>query len=57
LQAAMSLPSIVVFPITQGIALIGGIVLMALIYKERINIFKVVGIILGLAVLLQSIFR
>ena len=57
LQAAMSLPAIVVFPIAQGIALIGGITLMAFVYKERINKFKATGIVLGLIVLLQAIFR
>jgi len=57
LQAAMCLPAIVVFPIVQGIALIGGVVLMALIYKERINKFKAVGIALGFAMIIQSILR
>jgi len=57
LQMAMKLPAIVVFPLTQGIALIGGVALMALIYKERINKFKIAGIALGLAIIVQSILR
>jgi hypothetical protein len=57
LQLAISLPAIVVFPVAQGIALIGGVVLMALIYKERINKFKVIEAILGLMVIIQAVFR
>lgn len=55
--SGMSLPAIVVFPVTQGIALIGGVLLTVLIYKEKFNTFKMVGFLLSLIVLMLAIFR
>ena len=54
---AMQLPAMVVFPVVQGISLVGGIFATALIYREHLNRWKIAGIILGLAVILLSVWR
>jgi len=54
---AMSLPTVVVLPITQGIPIIGGVIAMALIYRERFNRAKAISVLLALATLLLAIFR
>ncbi len=53
----MSLPVIVAFPVTLGIALIGGVALTAVFYHERLNTSKVVGWILGLILLVLVVAR
>jgi multidrug transporter EmrE-like cation transporter len=53
----MSLPVIVAFPVTQGIALVGGVVLTAVVYKERCNPAKALGLFLSLVVLLLAVLR
>ncbi len=53
----MSLPVMVAFPITQGIALIGGIALTAMLYREPVNASKIVGWLLGLALLALTVLR
>lgn len=55
--AAMALPSVNVFSIVLGIALLGGIVLTSIFYRERMNILKVTGLALGAGVLLSAILR
>jgi multidrug transporter EmrE-like cation transporter len=55
--SGMSLPAIVVFPVTQGIALVGGVLLTVLIYKEKFNSFKMTGFLLSIIVLMLAIFR
>jgi len=45
------LPSIVAFPISQGISLLGGVVLTAGLFRERLNLLKVFGLALGVVVL------
>ena len=53
----MSLPTTVSFPVTLSIALIGGVALTTLIYKESVNREKITGWILGLILLLLAVFR
>jgi multidrug transporter EmrE-like cation transporter len=53
----MSLPAIVAFPVTQGIALIGGVVLVGIVYRERLNPAKATGLLLSLVVLLVAVLR
>lgn len=57
LQGAMSLPAVVAFPIMQGLSLLGGVILTGCLYRERLNGFKALGIIAGLAVVLQAVLR
>ena len=57
LLKAMDLPAVVVYPICQGIPLIGGVIAMTLIYRERFNLAKVISLLLALATLLLAIFR
>ncbi|MFZ5517267.1 MAG: hypothetical protein ACOY90_11550 [Candidatus Zhuqueibacterota bacterium] len=54
---AMSLPATVVFPLTQGISLLGGVVLTAWIYKERLNKLMILGFGIGFLVLMLEAFR
>lgn len=57
LLLAMKLPAVVAFPVVQGVSLLGGICITALIYHEHLNRWKMAGIILGLAVILLSMWR
>jgi len=57
MQSAMSLPAIIVFPLVQGLSLIGGVGLMAYVYREKLNVFKIIGIISGLIVVILSVLR
>ena len=57
LLLAMKLPAVVAFPVIQGISFLGGIFTTALIYREYLNRWKITGIILGLAVILLSVWR
>ncbi len=57
MQAAMGLPAVIVFPLVQGVALMGGVLLIACVYRERLNRFKIVGLLLGLAVIVLSVVR
>jgi multidrug transporter EmrE-like cation transporter len=54
---AASLPTAVLFPITQGLGLLGGVVLATAIYRERLTPLKLLGLALGLAVLLTAGLR
>ena len=54
---AMSLPAVVILPISQGIPMIGGVIAMAILYRERFNAAKVISLVLALGVLLLTIFR
>lgn len=54
---SVSLPAMVTFPISQGIALLGGVVATKLVFGERFNLFKTLGLALGVAVLLACVFR
>lgn len=57
LLLAMELPAVVAFPVVQGVSFLGGICFTALIYQEHLNRWKITGIILGLAVILLSVWR
>jgi len=57
LLVAMKLPAVVAFPIVQGVSFLGGICVTAVIFKEHLNRWKITGIILGLAVILLSVWR
>jgi hypothetical protein len=57
LLSAMSLPSTMVFPLSASIALLGGVFLTSLIYGERLNRMKKMGVMLGLMSLILAIFR
>ncbi len=54
---AMSLPAVVVLPICLGLPLIGGVVAMTLLYRERFNRAKVISLFIIVALLLLTIFR
>lgn len=55
--AAVRLPAVVLFPLTQGVGLVGGVLLTTLLYRERLNPSKVLGLCLGAAVLLSASLR
>lgn len=57
MQAAMSLPAVVAFPLIQGLSLMGGVLLMAWVYRETLNGAKILGLIAGLAVMILSVLR
>lgn len=54
---AMSLPAPIVFPISASIALLGGVILTTHIYGEKFDLFKILGMAMGLVALLLAIFR
>ena len=57
LLSAMSLPSTIVFPLSASIALLGGVFLTSLMYGERLNQMKTIGVMLGLMALILAVFR
>lgn len=57
MMAAVSLPAMILFPISQGIALLGGITLTATIYHESLHPTKLLGFACGLIMLTIAIFR
>lgn len=57
MQAAMGLPAVIVFPLVQGLSLLGGVLLLSLIYREKFNWAKLAGVGFGLAVIVLSILR
>lgn len=57
MMAAVSLPAMILFPITQGIAMLGGIILTATIYRESLHPKKIFGFAVGLIMLTTAIFR
>ncbi|HEY3398983.1 MAG TPA: hypothetical protein VGM19_15145 [Armatimonadota bacterium] len=57
LMTALRLPAAEVFPISQGLSLVGGIALTAVLYHERFNKWKVLGVALALAVVLLAVLR
>lgn len=56
-MASLTLPSVVAFPINQGVALLGGVLLTAVFYRERFNPAKITGLALGVVVLLLGGLR
>jgi drug/metabolite transporter (DMT)-like permease len=57
LLGAMRISSTVVFPISSSIALLGGVFLTTLIYKELMGTLNVIGIAVGTAALILAVFR
>lgn len=57
MQLSMKLPAAIVFPIVQGGSLLGGVLLMAFIFKEKLNLWKAAGILLGCLVIILSVVR
>jgi drug/metabolite transporter (DMT)-like permease len=57
LLVAMKLPAVVAFPTIQGISFLGGICATALVFRERLNGWKILGILLGLTVIFLSVLR
>ena len=54
---AIRISATVVFPISSSIALLGGVFLAALIYKELMGTLNVIGIAVGTAALILAVFR
>ncbi|MHC4872621.1 MAG: DMT family transporter, partial [Planctomycetota bacterium] len=54
---AMVLPSSVVFPISAGVGMIGGVALTAAVYGEKINRWKVIGIVVSIASIAIAVMR
>ena len=57
LLPAMGLPAAVAFPVIQGISLLGGVLLTAVVFRERLNWRKGSGLLLGLALILLAVWR
>ncbi|MHB9025005.1 MAG: hypothetical protein ACYC7E_12680 [Armatimonadota bacterium] len=57
LLGAAVLPAIVVFPLIQGIALVGGTLLMVVLFSERLNLYKLGGLCCGGLVLALAVLR
>ena len=57
MQLAMGLPAAVVFPVVQGGSLLGGALLMAAVFHERMNAWKAAGCLLGCLVIALSVMR
>ncbi|HNR68390.1 MAG TPA: hypothetical protein PKN04_10805 [bacterium] len=57
MQKAMSLPSAMVFPLIQGMSLVGGVVLTQLVFRESVNRYTLLGISCGVAILLLAVWR
>lgn len=54
---AADLPAVVSFPISQGIALLGGVLLTMTIAREPLTTLKTAGFVLGLLVLMLAVLR
>lgn len=57
LLSAMSLPSMIVFPLSASIALLGGVFLTSLLYGERLNRMETLGVMVGLMALILAVSR
>jgi drug/metabolite transporter (DMT)-like permease len=57
LLPTMKLPAGLVFPVVQGASLLGGTLLTAWVFRERLNRWKLGGVLLGLAVLVVAVKR
>jgi drug/metabolite transporter (DMT)-like permease len=54
---AMSLPAAAAFPVIQGVSLLGGVVLCALFFRERLTPRKLAALAVGVVVLLLTRWR
>jgi multidrug transporter EmrE-like cation transporter len=57
LLVAVRLPAATVFPIVQGVGLLGGITVTTLAFRERFNGWKVTALVAGLAVVVMAGLR
>lgn len=57
LLPTMKLSAGLVFPVVQGASLLGGTLLTAWVFRERLNRWKLAGVLLGLAVLGVAVAR
>lgn len=57
LLGAMSLPAALVFPVIQGISLVGGAVLCAIIFRERVTWRKVSALAIGSMAIVLTVWR
>ncbi len=57
MQAAMNLPAVIVFPLVQGLSLAGGVLLMTAFFRERLNRYKIAGLVFGIGVIVTSVMR
>lgn len=56
-MTATRLPAAVQYSLNGGVSLLGGVVLTAFIYRERINLMKITGLLLGTLMLIGIAFR
>ena len=54
---AMELKAAMMFPIAQGISILGGVALIAVIYKEKLSVYKKWGILCAFLIILMSGLR
>ncbi|MHC4886635.1 MAG: hypothetical protein ACYTGH_16280 [Planctomycetota bacterium] len=54
---AMAMPAAIVFPVTCGLSLLGGVTLTTLVYREAMNRWKLLGILLGTLSMLGALLR
>jgi len=54
---AMSLPAAAAFPVIQGISLLGGVLLCALVFRERLTPYKLAALAVGIGALLLTRWR
>jgi len=55
--AAAALKAAILYPVSQGISLLGGVMITAILYRERVDAYKMAGFVLGIAVLMISVLR
>ena len=54
---AMCLPAATVFPVVQGVGMLSGVILTGFIFRESVNAWKILGVVLSLGVVLLAVFR
>jgi drug/metabolite transporter (DMT)-like permease len=57
LLGAVSLPAVVVFPVIQGIGLGGGILLIFMLFRESLNVWKIISGALAMTILFLTFIR
>lgn len=57
LLAAMRLPAASAFPVIQGTSLAGGVLLCALVFRERLTPRKLVALAIGLSAMILTVWR
>jgi drug/metabolite transporter (DMT)-like permease len=54
---AMGLPAAAAFPVIQGVSLLGGVLLCALVFRERLTVRKLAALAVGILALLLTRWR